>query len=187
MNYKRHAYILSPNEMCRPPLLWWLEDHGFDRHRDIFFENSRRGQVHAVNRCISAAIQSGCSMAVFCEGDAIPHSLKSDKFFTENRFHVQCVKYDTGKKNSFDDHDSFHCLIWRASRESLIKMANQAEKENKTLCWEETTPRGDQVLKCHCTSIAYLAKQAGLTVGWMGNAGHIPKENSGIPELALYK
>lgn len=172
--------------MVRPPLLWWLEDHGFDRHRDITFIHEARGFALAKCTAIRKAIESECDIAVFCEADAIPSAAATDSFFRENRYHVQCVKYDTENGHAFNRYDAFHSLIWRASRESLVKMAEQASKESKPLCWIETTQMGDETKACSCQSIAGLAKRAGLSTGWIGNAGHVPKTGSIVPRVVTY-
>ena len=186
MNLKRRAYILAPGEMVRPPLLWWLEDHGFDRHRDITFIHEGRGVTLATCTAIRQALLDRVDMAVFCEHDAIPSARETDSFFTENRYHLQCVKYDTERLHAFNRFDSFHSLIWRASRATLVAMAEAAKKLGKPLCWEQHSELGDVGVACHCQSLVGLAKAAGLSSGWIGNAGHLPKSGSLVPRVVTY-
>lgn len=186
MNLSRRAYVITKDEMVRPPLLFWLEDHGFDRHKDIVFVHEKRDECVAKAAAIKRAIDDNVGIAVFCEADAIPSSVKTDSFFSENRYAVQCVKYETETSHSFDRHDDFHALIWRASRCSLLKMAQSAKSLGKKLCEWETSEHGDSVIECGCASIKRLAKHAGLSTGWVGVAGHVPKAKSDIPRICRY-
>ena len=186
MKLSRRAYILSHNEMVRPPLLFWLEDHGFDRHRDIVFIHEKRDECVAKAAAMAKALSDDVGIAVFCEADAIPSSVATDVFFSENRYHLQCVKYDTEGKHSFDRYDAFHGLIWRASGESLKKMAAEARKSNSKLCEWTTKPDGSEICECGCASIQRLAKAAGLTTGWIGKAGHAPRAASLVPRICRY-
>lgn len=186
MKLTRKAYIIAPQEMVRPPLLWWLEDHGFDRHRDITFIHESRGVTLATCSAIRKALEDDAGMAVFCEHDAIPSAAKTDVFFRENRYHLQCVHYETERAHAFDRFDSFHSLIWRATPSVLRAMAAEAQKLGKPLCWEEHSPMGDTGVACHCQSLARLAKLAGFSTGWMGSAGHVPKAGSAVPKICRY-
>lgn len=183
---RRKAYILSSNEMARPALLWWLEDHGFDRHRDITFVHERRDIATAKSAAMIQALKDGVDMAVFCENDALPSARETDGFFLENRYHLQCVKYATESVHAFPRFDSFHTLIWRASAQSLRKLADAARSTGRPLCWEERSETGAEITACSCASIAVLAKQAGLSTGWIGSAGHLPKSGSLVPRVATY-
>lgn len=172
--------------MVRPPLLFWLEDHGFDRHRDIIFLHEGRDECVAKSLAISKALYDRVGMAVFCEADAVPSKAATDSFFTENRYHVQCVKYETEGAHAFDRHDAFHGLIWRASRDSLLKIAENAKATKTKLCEWVVSDAGDRILECGCASIARHAKQAGLSVGWVGVAGHVPRAKSIVPKVCSY-
>lgn len=172
--------------MVRPPLLWWLEDHGFARHRDIVFVHEGRDACVAKAAAMVKALKDGVDMAVFCEADALPSAAETDVFFRENRYHLQCVKYDTEGAHAFPRFDSFHTLIWRASGASLRKMAEQAQRSGDKLCEWKTSPMGDEIAECSCASIARLAKAAGLSSGWMGSAGHLPKTGRLTPRIVTY-
>lgn len=186
MNLTRRAYILAPGEMVRPPLLWWLEDHGFDRHRDITFIHEGRGVTLATCTAMRQALTDRVGMAFFCEHDAMPSAAATDAFVQENRYHLQCVKFETETAHSFDRFDSFHSLMWRCSGETLRAMAEQARLLEKPLCWEEHSAMGDTGVACHCQSLAKLAKLAGLSSGWMGTAGHVPRAGSKVPRICRY-
>lgn len=186
MSFTRRAYIIAANEMARPPLLFWLEDHGFNRRSDIAFIHESRDVCMAWSAAIRKALEDRVDMAVFCENDAIPSAAATDQFFTENRYHLQCVKYDTENSHAFNRYDSFHTLIWRASRESLLKLAERASLEKSPICKWTYGPAGDVISECACSSIAKLAKNAGLSTGWIGNAGHAPKPSSIVPRIVRY-
>jgi len=172
--------------MARPQLLFWLEDHGFHRHRDIVFIHESRDLPTAMAAAMKKAIDDGVSMAVFCENDALPSEASAGSFFRENRYHLQCVKYDEENGHAFDRHDSFHALIWRASRASLLKLAEVARKQRKPLCEWVRSDAGDVIQQCECSSITSLARAAGLTTGWIGVAGHVPKPKQIVPRICVY-
>ncbi len=186
MTRRRKAYIIAPGEMTRPQLLFWLEDHGFNRHRDITFIHESRGVTLATCAAIRQALSDEVDMAVFCEHDALPSARETDSFFLENRYHLQCVKYDTERVHAFNRFDSFHSLIWRASGASLRAMAQVAKTQGKPLCYEQHSEFGDMGICCHCQSLANFAKAAGLSTGWVGNAGHVPKQSSIVPRIVTY-
>lgn len=182
----RRAYIFTRDGMVRPQLLWWLEDHGFQRHRDIVFVQENRDQCVAYAAGIKKAVDDGVDMAVFCDCDAIPHAKATDTFFRVNRYHVQCVKYDTECAGAFDRYDAFHSLIWRASRDSLRKMVTEAQRAGLRLCEWNTSPLGDIGTECACASIERLAKACGLSTGWIGTAIHFPKAGNKLPRMCVF-
>ena len=182
----RRAYIFSGNETVRAPLLFWLEDHGFNRHRDIVEIHEPRDQCVAYSAGIRKAIDDKVDMAVFCDSDALPSAAKTDVFFKENKYHLQCVRYETESLHSFDRHDAFHSLIWRASREVLLKIEQNAIKTGTKLCEWLTSEDGSMITECACKSIARHAKQCGLSTGWIGNAGHAPRTKPLVPRICIY-
>lgn len=182
---RRKAYIAAANEMVRPALIFWLQSHGFTAS-DMVFIHESRGVAIAYAAAMKQAIMDRVSMAVFCDNDALPSAGRTDVFFNENRYHLQCVKSDTGVEGSYDRHDAFHTMIWRASGESLMKIALKAKELGLPLCKIETSDAGDIGAGCACSSIKDLATKAGLTTGWIGVAGHAPRQKSLVPRICSY-
>lgn len=186
MNWTRKAYIFAAGELVRPSLLFWLEDHGFHRRRDIVFIHEGRDQCIAYSAGIAKALADGVEMALFADCDADPSEHATGSFLRENRYHLQCVKYATECAAAFDRHDDFHSLMWRASRASLLAIQSEAVKTGSRLCEWRTDALGTIGQECACASIARHARNAGLTTGWVGRANHVPRTSSGIPRICRY-
>jgi len=167
-----HCY---PTGHVYPWLLHWLLTNGaaWDRLR---FSNIR-GIPIAYNQGVKMALESGMSTLLFADHDVIPVGASpshpaTNKFLEPTEHDIVCCPCRLDIPGAWADPDTFHCGMWRTTREALLKVSAP---------WflKEHTPDGTALSKCECAYFAAKAREVGLTIARKGWADH---RSRGAPE-----
>ena len=174
----------APDHRVAPDLIFWLMRHGFTE-KDFLFVNEPRDQNVAYNFGFNLAL--GCERDLFVFADCDMHPFAAtDSFFRENKYAVQCVRYPTEHIHAWGGQDAFHTGIWRASRATLTTIQKHCQKKGVPVFKWNTPGDGAKINGCACSSLASHAKDCGLSTGWVGDCGHLPRAELKMPAVICY-
>jgi hypothetical protein len=150
--------------LVHPKLVLWLMHEGFQPSNIYWHRSAGYSWQADFNHGIKVAIESGKESLMFCDCDMQPTPALTSPFLADI-FDLQCIKSDTGTEWR---EGSFHTGMWRTGRRHIVGMTPP------WLEWQ-VTDDGCEVTGCLCKSLADKYRARGLTVGVVGEAGHVPK------------
>ncbi len=174
------AIIFSyPDHKATIPLMRWLtETHRISWGDIISVRGHGGGRLidASYNLGVITALESDADEFLFCDNDIFPSPEKTDIFMRERKFDLQCVKCPTECGDAFATPESFHSLMWRASRSTFEKIGLPLFK------WKMSAD-GTKSVGCPCSELAKRARRCGLSTGHIGEAFHVPRMKDGLPSV----
>ena len=160
-----HCY---PTGHVEPRLIRWLNENGIGWDA-IAFSNVRM-IPRAYNQGVRQALASGRRELIFADNDIIPSSANGNRpgtndFLTVTDADVVCCPCELGIPGAWARPETFHCGLWRTTREALLRVSPP---------WflEKYDADGTELEQCVCAYFAAKARAAGLTIVRAGWADH---------------
>lgn len=170
----RRAIILTwPDHLAAPELLAWLTVTARFRWDDIEFNREGgRDVCVAYNAAIKCGIESGADELWIIDRDTRPHPVATSPILT-SALDVACCKSPREGAHAFAHPGDFHAGLFRLRRSVALAIGLPA------FYWP-TTADGATLTGCCCAPFADKARKLGFSVGWAGEAGHVPARNDGL-------
>ncbi len=160
-----HCY---PTDHADHRLLRWLCEFGITWPQMSF--GNIKGIPQAYNQGVRLALGSGLPHLIFADHDIIPvgqtpHHPSTEVFLHASDADIVCCPCNLGIPGAWSDPASFHCGLWRITRDALLKIASP--------CFQFIyNDDGTDLRQCVCAYFAEKARAAGLMIARQGWADH---------------
>ena len=160
-----HCY---PTNHADHRLMRWLCEFGVPWEQMAF--GCVLGIPQAYNQGVRKALDSGKSHLIFADHDVIPVGRTTahpatDTFLDACEADIVCCPCRLDIPGEWADPNTFHCGLWRITRDALLKISPP---------WFQFTYNGDgtELRQCVCAYFAEKARAAGLNIVRQGWADH---------------
>lgn len=162
-----------PTGHIEPRLIRWLMTGPAKLSWQSMAWSNVRFIPRAYNQGVKQALASGKANLLFVDHDIIPvaptgNRPGTDPFLKPCEADIVCCPCNLGVPGAWADDRTFHCGLWRATREALLTL-DALDGPNFL---EEYTADGTELERCVCAYFAQRARKAGLRIVRQGWADH---------------